>query len=218
MENLDKVSGKRWLEQVVESFEGNNFEVFLVENMIDARKIFFENIFPALSITTASWGDSITLRTSGILEELRCLPEIEFIDPFDPELPREILLERRREALFSDLFLTGSNALTKQGQLVNLDMVGNRVSGITFGPRYVTILAGRNKIVPDVTAAMNRIRSYAAPENAFRHSDFKTPCRKTGYCMDCKSPQRICNTWCITEKAYPKGRIKLIIINENYGL
>jgi hypothetical protein len=118
----------------------------------------------------------------------------------------------------ADIFFTGSNAITETGKLVNLDMVGNRIGGIIFGPKHVIITAGRNKIVSDVEAAMKRIKNYAAPVNAIRHTDFRTPCRKTSYCMDCKSPDRICNTWAITDKSYPKGRIKVLIINEVLGL
>ena len=127
-------------------------------------------------------------------------------------------MERRRQALLVDLFLTGSNAVTESGWLVNLDMVGNRVGGITFGPRYVVLVIGRNKIVKDLDAAMARIKGYAAPMNAIRHEGWKTPCIKTSFCMDCSSPQRICNTWSITQKSYPKSRIKVILVNEDLGL
>ena len=126
-------------------------------------------------------------------------------------------MERRRKALLTDLFFTGTNALIDSGMLVNLDMIGNRVGGITFGPKYVVIMVGRNKIVTNLDEAMNRIKNIAAPANAIRHAQ-KTPCVKTSYCMDCKSPDRICNIWTIHEKSYPKGRIKVILINRDLGL
>jgi len=93
----------------------------------------------------------------------------------------------------------------------------SRVGGITFGPKYVVIMVGRNKIVQNLDEAMKRIKNIAAPQNAIRHSQ-KTPCVKTSYCMDCKSPDRICNIWTIHEKSYPKGRIKVILINRDLGL
>ena len=102
--------------------------------------------------------------------------------------------------------------------LVNLDMVGNRVAGITFGPRHVVLFIGRNKIVPTLDDAMQRVKNYAAPANAIRHPGLKTPCMKTAVCANCSSPDRICNTWCITEKSFPKGRIKIILINQDLGL
>ena len=95
-------------------------------------------------------------------------------------------------------------------------MIGNRVCGLTFGPRHVVVLVGRNKIVPDIEEAMFRIKNYAAPVNAMRLGK-KTPCAETSYCQECKSPDRICNTWTITEKSLPKGRIKVILINEDLG-
>ena len=112
--------------------------------------------------------------------------------------------------------ITGTNALTETGKLVNLDMIGNRVAAITFGPRSVVILVGRNKIVPDVEEATFRVKNYAAPVNAMR-LDKKTPCAETSYCHDCKSPERICNSWSIVEKSFPKGRIKVVLINEDLG-
>ncbi len=145
-----------------------------------------------------------------------CISNI--LETFAENVPRTEIIERRRQALLTDLFFTGSNAVTETGKLVNLDMVGNRTAAITFGPLNVIIFAGRNKIVPDVEAAMKRIRSYAAPLNAIRHPNFKTPCMKTSFCMDCKSPDRICNSWTITEKSFPKGRINVILINEELGL
>jgi len=116
-----------------------------------------------------------------------------------------------------DLFITGTNAVTETGKLVNLDMYGNRVAAITFGPRNVVICVGRNKIVADIEDAMFRIEDYAAPANAMR-LDKKTPCVEDSRCSDCSSPDRICNTWTITEKSFPKGRVKIILINEDLGL
>ena len=95
-------------------------------------------------------------------------------------------------------------------------MYGNRVAGIAFGPKHVIIMVGRNKIVPDLEEAMFRIKNYAAPVNTMR-LDKKTPCARTSCCEDCKSPDRICNTWTITEKSFPKGRIKIVLINEDLG-
>jgi hypothetical protein len=96
-------------------------------------------------------------------------------------------------------------------------MIGNRVGALTFGPKNVVVLTGRNKIVADLDNAMSRIKDYVAPANAMR-LDMKTPCVSTGYCEDCRSPSRICNTWTITEKSYPKGRVKIILINKDLGI
>jgi L-lactate utilization protein LutC len=209
--------GKK-LEKCKKALEENNFEVFLTETPEEAGQVAFADILPKLQAKSISWGDSQSIHATGILDKLRKDSEVEMILTFDKSLPRDEIIERRRQALLVDLFLTGTNALTERGQLVNLDMIGNRVGAITFGPKNVIIVVGRNKIVPDVEAAMARIRNYAAPLNAIRHASFKTPCQKTAACMDCKSPDRICNTWTITEKSYPKGRTKIILVNQDLGL
>ncbi len=206
------------LEQCKKALEKNHFEVFIARSCIEAGIVFRKNILPDLNVKTVSWGDSITLHATGILEDLKNQENIEIIETFAKGVAREVLIERRRQALLVDLFFTGSNAITETGKLVNLDMVGNRVGGITFGPKHVVLLIGRNKLVQDVESAMARIKSYAAPLNAIKHEGWKTPCRKTSYCMDCSSPDRICNTWVINEKCYPEKRIKIILINQDCGL
>ena len=209
---------KMRLEQCANALSNNNFDTYIADDSIQAAEIFRDRILPELKITSASWGDSMSLQSTGILDILNSSARIEVIKTFEPGVKREVLIERRRQALLVDLFLTGSNAVTENGYLVNLDMVGNRVGGITFGPRFVVIVAGRNKLVKNLDAAMDRIKSYAAPLNAIRHEGWKTPCIKTSFCMDCKSPDRICNTWVITQKSYPKDRIKVILVNQDLGL
>lgn len=199
----------------INNLQKNNFQVYLAEDMKEAKNI-FNNIFAELNPESVSFGDSETLRQTGILDELRT-EEINFIDTFSGENWKE-QINKRKEALTVDMFLTGSNAITEKGQLVNLDMIGNRVAPVIFGPRRVIIFAGINKIVPDIDSAFKRIREIAAPLNAKRHTDLKTPCQKTGVCSDCSSPQRICNNWVITEKSYPANRIKIILINQEAGL
>lgn len=216
---MDQSVEKYWtlrLAECKEALEKNNFEVFLADNPDHAKTIFWEEIFPKAKAKSVSWGDSLTFLSTGILEEIKARKNLEVIVTFDSRVPREEIIERRRHALLADLFLTGTNAVTKSGALVNLDMVGNRVAGITFGPRQVVLFVGRNKIVTDIEDAMFRIKDYAAPVNAIRHK-MKTPCVETGTCLDCKSPYRICNTWVITEKSFPKGRIKVVLINEDLG-
>jgi len=206
------------LQRCKKTFEKNNFEVFIAKDVKTAKAVFFGRILPEITVKTASWGDSMTFVATGILDVIRANHEIQFIETFDPEATQEERMKRRREALLCDLFFTGSNAVTETGILVNLDMVGNRVAGLTFGPKHVVLLIGRNKITASLEDAIHRVKRVAAPANAIRHTGLKTPCRKTARCMDCKSPDRICNTWCITEKCFPEGRIKIILINQDLGL
>ena len=173
-------------------------------------------ILPKTGAKSVSWGGSLTFTSTGLYDAIKDRPGLEILDVFDKGLSGEKKSELRRRALLVDLFITGTNAVTETGKLVNLDMYGNRVAAITFGPKNVVILVGRNKIVPDVDEGMFRIKNYAAPINSMR-LDKKTPCVKTSYCEDCKSPDRICNTWTITEKSFPKGRVKVVLINEDMG-
>jgi hypothetical protein len=159
----------------------------------------------------------MTFIDTGLYDAIKDNPDLEVLDTFDKSVTGEANLELRRKSLFVDLFITGTNAVTEEGVLVNLDMIGNRVAGITFGPKYVIILVGRNKIVPELDDAMFRIKNYAAPVNAMR-LDKKTPCAETSFCQECNTPERICNSWTITEKSFPKGRIKVVLINEDRGL
>lgn len=217
---MDKPIEHYWdirLHEVKKALEGNNFEAFFASDGADARRIVLEDIIPKLAPKSVAWGGSMTFGATGLYEALKKLPGVEVLDTFDRSIPAEELAERRRRALLVDLFVTGTNAVTETGKLLNLDMIGNRVGAITFGPRNVIVLVGRNKVVEDIDEAMYRIKNYAAPANAMR-LDKKTPCAVTSYCEDCKSPDRICNSWTITEKSFPKGRVKVVLINQDLGL
>ena len=199
------------------SLESNNFDVFVADDRDDAYKIVMEDIIPPLNARTISWGGSVTFKDTGLYRQLKDHASLEVLDTFEKKIPSDEMLERRRQALLVDLFITGTNAVTENGQLVNLDMIGNRIGALTFGPKWVVILVGRNKIAADLDEAMFRVKNYVAPVNSMR-LDKKTPCVKTSYCEECKSPDRICNTWTITEKSFPKGRVKVVLINEDLGL
>ena len=204
------------LENAKNALEKNNFEAYTTKNTEEAKTIVLDEIIPKTNAKSISWGGSITLVSTGLYHALKESEQFKILDTFDKKLSPEESLERRRQSLLVDLFLTGTNAITESGQLVNLDMIGNRIGGITFGPKHVIILVGRNKITADLDEAMFRIKNYAAPVNTMR-LDKKTPCVKTSYCQECKSPDRICNTWCITEKSFPKGRVKVVLINQDLG-
>lgn len=213
---LDVFWWKR-LAKTQEALEKNNFEVHVAGSLDQARQVVLSRIVPATGAGLVSWGGSMTLHASGILEELRKQKGLTLLDPFDKNASREENAQRRRQALLADLFFTGTNALTEGGQLINLDMYGNRVGALVFGPSHVVVLAGRNKVCVDVEEAMLRVKGYASPANAQRLKK-KTPCVKSGFCEDCSSPERICNVWTITEKSFPKGRIKVVLVNQDLGL
>ncbi|UCE52307.1 MAG: lactate utilization protein [Desulfobacterales bacterium] len=217
---MDKPIENYWnlrLADLKAALESNNFEVFLADNKDAAYKIVLEDLIPKLGPKTVSWGGSMTFRATGLYDQLCENSDLKILDTFEKKISKEEMGERRRQALLVDLFITGTNAVTEAGQLVNLDMVGNRVGALTFGPKWVILLIGRNKLVTNLDEAMYRIKNYVAPVNSMR-LDKKTPCVKTSYCEECKSPDRICNSWTITEKSFPKGRVKIVLINEDLGL
>ena len=205
------------LKSVAEQLNANNFDVFITENASEAKKLVLEKILPDAGAKSVSWGGSMTLNTAGLCEELRSNGHLEVIDPFDKNATREEAAVLRSRALSADVFLSGTNVVTQNGQLVNLDMTGNRVGALAYGPKCVVIVVGRNKIVEDIEAAIARIKNFVAPANAMRLKK-KTPCVKTTYCQECNSPERLCNTWIISEKSFPKGRIKIVLVNESMGL
>jgi len=216
MENPIENYWKTRLTELKEILTENNFEVFIAENTDEAKSVVLEKIIPEITPKSVSWGGSLTFVATGLYDVLKNNNDLNVLDTYDKTLSPEESLERRRQSLLVDLFITGSNAVTESGQIVNLDMIGNRVGALTFGPKNVIILVGRNKIVPDLDEAMFRIKNYAAPVNTMR-LDKKTPCAKTSFCEDCKSPDRICNTWTITEKSFPKKRVRIILINKDLG-
>jgi len=216
---MDKPIDTFWelnLQELKQNLQKNGFDVYMADSVSQAKEVVLNDILPELKPKSVSWGGSLTLSDTGLHEYLRDSDEYESIDTWDKSKSNEEKHEMRRQALLVDCFFTGTNAITEDGHLVNLDMIGNRTGAITFGPKNVVIFVSRNKLVPDLNRAMERIKEYVAPVNTMR-LDMKTPCVKTGYCMDCDAPQRICNVWTVTEKSFPRGRIKVVLINDDLG-
>jgi len=217
---MEKFEDNYWqlrLTAVKKQLENNNFEAVVVQSAGEAAQFVMDKLLPESKAQSVSFGGSMTLNSSGLLDSLAAVGDLTVISPNAPGISIEEKMKIRRQGLLVDLYLTGTNAITEDGLLVNLDMIGNRVGALTFGPKKVVVFVGRNKIVPDLERAMDRIKDYAAPANAIR-LECKTPCAKTSECSDCNSPGRICNTWTITEKSFPKGRVTVVIINDDLGL
>jgi hypothetical protein len=204
------------LNNVKKELEKNNFEVFLVNSSSEAKDLVLNAIIPQLGPKTIAWGGSVTFGSTGLAPILMADPRFVVINPYESGITPAESYERRRQSLLADIFFAGSNALTEDGKLVNLDGIGNRIGGINFGPKNAVLFVGRNKLAFDVESAMIRVKNIAAPINAMR-LDKKTPCVATSFCQDCASPDRICSFWTITEKSFPKHRIKVILINEDAG-
>lgn len=205
------------LAKVKKALEGNLFACHVVENQAQALELVTQEIIPGLKPASAAFGGSMAVVDSGLYAAIKALPGLTILDTYDMTPSPAERIELRRQALLADLLVTGTNAVTEEGVLVNLDGTGNRVAGLAFGPRNVVVLVGRNKIVADTQQAVDRVKTLAAPANAIRLKR-KTPCVKTGLCHDCDSPDRICNVWAISEKSCPKGRIIVVLVNEDMGL
>ncbi len=162
-----------------------------------------------------SFGGSMTLEESGILAALRERNDIQLIDRATAKGPEETQ-QIFRDALSSDFYYMSTNAITLDGELINIDGNGNRVAALIYGPKNVIIIAGLNKVATNETDALNRIHNVATPQNCIRlHKN--TPCAQTGACADCLSPDCICNQVVITRRSGIPGRIKVILVGENLG-
>ena len=199
-----------------EALQKNGFAASILPSAKEAARFVAEEILPLTEATLVGFGGSVTVVQSGLLDLIRAKSGITLLDTTDRSLSREQIIELRRQALLSDLFLSSSNAVTMDGKLLNLDMIGNRVGAMHFGPRKVALLVGRNKLCEDIDHARIRVKELASPMNTMRIGS-KTPCVKTGRCSDCKSPERICNVWTVTEKCFPPQRIHVLLINEEAG-
>ncbi|MGD9140578.1 MAG: lactate utilization protein [bacterium] len=165
--------------------------------------------------STVGLGGSRTADEIGLLEALRS-GEYGLFDQYGGKHTKAERMQLRKQGTHADCFVCGSNAITEDGKLVNIDGVGNRLAGMCYGPGKVIIVAGRNKIVGDVDEAIDRVKNVAAPMNARRLGQ-DTPCARTGRCADCSSPDRICSLTLVIEKQKSKDRMHVILINEELG-
>ena len=161
-----------------------------------------------------SWGGVATVDQLGIKDRLRQRNQ-PLIDRDTAKTPDE-RMDMLRQALTCDTFLMSSNAISADGQLVNIDGNANRVAALCYGPESVLVIAGMNKVMADLDSAIARARQVAAPANAQRF-DIKTPCAVTGSCGDCTSSDCICCQMVITRACRPAGRIKVILVGEDLG-
>ena len=201
--------------KVIESLEKNNLCGLYARTEEEALEKVL-SLIPAGS--TVGHGGSLTLEQIGAIEALR-KGNYNFIHRRKPDISAEEQHRLRKESLFADVFLMSTNALTMDGKLVNIDGIGNRIAALIFGPSKVIIVAGINKIVPDVDEALHRIKNYVTPIHTRRRGK-QLPCAKTGNCVDCHAPTRSCNAVVTIEHQYrkDKDRITVIIVGKELGL
>ena len=197
---------------LVKALKARHFEACYCTDIEEAKQKLIEWIPQE---DTVAWGGSQTLAEIGAQEMLRDRGQV-LIDRDTAKTPEE-RNTLMRQALTADTFLMSSNAITEDGQLVNMDGNGNRAAALVYGPRQVIVVAGLNKVAKDLDAAIARVRGTAAPTNAQRFP-VNTPCKITGVCADCKSPDCICANMVITRLSKPAGKIKVILIGEMLGM
>ncbi|TYO95029.1 YkgG family uncharacterized protein [Geothermobacter ehrlichii] len=203
---------RRLLEQAAAALEKHGFPTRVCDAREEAIRYLLEE---AASADTVGFGGSMTLAELGLVSEMEQAGKKVLVHGrpgLGPEERRQVM----RQQLTCDLFLTSTNALTLNGQLVNIDATGNRACSMAFGPKKVIVVAGANKISADLESALKRVREVACPPNA-RRLGFDTPCAKTGLCSDCNSPQRICRITTIIERQPRATDLRVCLVNENLG-
>lgn len=198
--------------KVVEALKKNNFEAEYAATLEEAKERVLELARDAANIGI---GGSNTTRQLDVIAALKKMGKTIF-DHGAPELTAEEKFGMRIKQQTCDLFLSSTNAVTMDGKLVNVDGTGNRVAAMIFGPKKVVVVAGFNKIVKDVDAAMTRIELEAAPLNNKR-LNLPNPCTKTGICSDCAGQTRICNVTTIIRKKPSATPFHIIIVGEELG-
>ena len=202
---------KMYGEQIIKNLATRNMEGFYAESKEEALSIALSLIPKGSKVT---WGGTMSAAEIGLKQ---ALVEGDY-EAYDRDACKTREEKRAVEMLTydSDYFIASCNAITEQGELVNIDGNANRVSAIAYGPHHVLMIVGMNKVAKDLDAAMSRARNVAAPINSQRF-DLDTPCCKTGVCFDCKSPQTICCQFLVTRYSKHPGRIKVILVNEELG-
>ncbi len=197
--------------KVAEALNKRYFEAYYCSDRAEALEKILE-LIPQDHVV--SWGGAATVDELGVKEALRQRGQavIDRETAKDAQERQQML----KQALTCDTFLMGSNAISADGQLVNIDGTGNRVAALCFGPTQVVVVAGMNKVAGDLDGAMRRAREVAAPMNAQRFP-LKTPCVANGLCGDCKGPDSICAQIVTTRLCKPAGRIKVVLVGEDLG-
>ncbi len=211
-----KIRNEKLANKVINALQKRHFDAYYCETQQDVIKKMEELIEKTQTIST---GGSTTLNELGIIDNF--IKKGYNITARDKAKTPEEKEEISKKAMTCDVFLMSTNAISEDGELVNIDGLGNRVAALIYGPKNVIVIAGMNKISKDLKTAYDRARNTAAPINLQRiasiNSKTETPCLYTGSCADCKSETSICAQIVTTRLCRPKGRIKVILVNQDLG-
>ena len=207
-----KIYYENLADSIIDRFNKRGIEGYYCENAEEARLTAKRFLTPGCSV---SWGGSQTLIEIGLLESHNTSSDYIIYDRDKAKTPDE-KLQMYSKTVMADYYFMSTNAITLDGQLVNIDGSGNRVACLITGPKNVIIIAGMNKITTDVDHAIERVRNMATPPNTVRLGR-KTPCAETGKCANCLVEDCICNQIVITRRSGTQGRIKVILVGEELG-
>lgn len=210
--NPKKIHYKALADTIIENFKKRQIDGYYCATAGEAVSL--ANSFLRKG-AAAGFGGSMTLEETGMLDSLRANPDITLYDRSKAGSQEEIAAIYRK-CFSADYYFMSANAITLDGELVNIDGTGNRVAALIYGPNEVIVLAGMNKVAGSIDEAVSRIHNAAAPPNGVRLNR-KTPCAVTGKCTDCLSPDCMCSQTVITRRSGIAGRIKVILIGETLG-
>lgn len=199
-------------ERLVKALERRNISADYCPTAAEAVRRVSDMIADGSSV---SWGGSMTIRDMGLTEALHRRKDLRIIDRDGASTP-DAIRQAYLDALAADVFLTSANAISEDGEIVNIDGNGNRVAAISWGPKKVIFIIGMNKVMPTLDAAIARARGIAAPVNAMRF-DIKTPCHADGVCHDCFSPESICSMIHVLRNGRSRGRFAVVLVGEQLG-
>lgn len=209
--SIKKEYYKNLANTVLKGFQKRFMEGYYCESIEEAKKLALSFVSEGSKV---SFGGSVTLEGTGVLAELRSREDITLYDRATATTPEENK-QIMHDALSCDYYFMSSNAITVDGELVNIDGNGNRVAALIYGPDNVVILAGMNKIVKNVEEGISRTRNVASPQNCIR-LDKDTPCKVNGVCGNCLK-DTICDQIVITRASRVPNRIKVILVGEELG-
>ncbi|MCM1088502.1 MAG: lactate utilization protein [Muribaculaceae bacterium] len=198
-------------QSIIKNLEKRNMEGYYFENSADCIKAILDSM-PQGSVI--SWGGSETLKETNLMNAIQN-GSYELIDRSSAKNPDEAR-QLYAKAVLADYYFMSTNAITIDGELINIDGNGNRVACLIQGPAHVIIIAGMNKVVTDVPSGVARVRNMASPANAIRLNR-KVPCAVTGHCQDCLAPDCFCNQIVVTRRSGHPGRIKVYLVAEELG-
>ncbi len=204
--------GKEQAKRCVETLKGNGFSAYYADTPDEAVEMVLREI-PVESAVGV--GGSVTVREIGLLKAMKTHGHIVY-DHWDPTLDQDEKEHVRNSQLVSHVFVSSTNAVTKDGALVNVDGTGNRVAAMIFGPKITIVVAGYNKIVQDIPDALRRIRNYIAPIN-FKRLNVDTPCQEGDGCETCKKPIACRVTTIIQSPPSGKSKFVVILVGEKLG-